>query len=116
MIAGWAIAAPYNGTPDEIDHIIRAVGVVQGQVAPTPARAVRGSGAYQTVPRGLVRDNTCWIFKPGVSAACAPGPGSDRTPVVAGSGAGRYFPAYYALVGLPLRLWPGLPGLYLARL
>jgi hypothetical protein len=116
MIAAWSVASPYNGTPDELDHIIRAVGVVEGQVAPTPARAQRGSGAYQTVPKGLVRDNSCWVFNPQKPAACAAEPGSDSTPVVAPTGAGRYHPAYYALVGLPLRLWPGLPGLYLARL
>ncbi|MBT8224868.1 MAG: DUF2142 domain-containing protein [Dactylosporangium sp.] len=115
-IGAWSIAAPYNAIPDEQDHIIRAAGVVSGQIAPDPTDAVRGSGAFQTVPAGLIRDDGCWMFDSTVSAACAPGAGSDRTLVEVGSGAGRYHPAYYAIVGLPLRLLPGWPGVILARL
>lgn len=115
MIAGWSLAAPYDGSPDEIDHIVRAVGVVSGEVAPPPADAKRGTGAFQTVPRGLLRTN-CWAFDPTRSAACAIAPDSDRTPVSAPSGAGRYFPPYYAVVGWPLSWWPGWLGVLSARL
>jgi hypothetical protein len=115
MIAAWSFAAPYDGTPDEQAHIVRAAGVDSGQVAPAPAAAVRGSGAFQTVPRGLVRTN-CWAFHQDKSAACATPPSADRTLVTAPTGAGRYNPAFYALVGWPLRLWPGWPGVLLARL
>ncbi|PWR09608.1 hypothetical protein DKT68_11755 [Micromonospora acroterricola] len=109
------MAAPYDGTPDEREHIVRAAGVAAGQIAPPPDAAKKGTGAFQTVPGGLVRDQ-CWQFKKEVSAACAQPPGSDRTPTRAGTGAGRYFPAYYALVGAPTVLWPGWSGVLLARM
>jgi predicted membrane protein DUF2142 len=111
----WSVAAPYDGTPDEEDHVLRAAGVAAGQVAPPPVNAVRGGGAFQTVPRSLVRPN-CFYFKSEVSAACAAPPGGDATPVRVASAAGRYHPLYYALVGWPLRLWPDWTGILLARL
>jgi hypothetical protein len=115
MIAGWSLAAPYDGTPDEMAHIVRAAGVALGQVAPPPAAAIQGTGAFQRVPQGLVRKN-CWAFSEATPASCATPPGSDKTLVSAPTGAGRYNPAYYALVGWPLRFWPGMPGVLLARL
>jgi Predicted membrane protein (DUF2142) len=115
MIGAWSLAAPYDGTPDEQQHIIRAAGVVAGQIAPAPAAAVHGSGAFQQVPEGLVRDN-CWRFKTEVSAACATPPSANRTIVTAPTGAGRYNPIFYLVVGGPLRLWPGMVGVLLARL
>jgi len=115
MIGAWSLAAPYDGSPDELDHIVRAVGIVSGDVTPEPAAAKHGSGAFQTVPSGLVRAN-CWAFQPTRSAACAVPPGADRTPVVAATGAGRYYPAYYAIVGWPLHWWPGWSGVFVARL
>ena len=110
MIGAWSLAAPYNCTPDEQAHIVRAVGVVSGQITPQtgPATAPR-LGAYQTVPRGLVRD-PCFQSKSDLSAACAKPPSADRTPVSVVTGAGWYNPVYYALVGLPLRFWPGWSG------
>ncbi|MEV4659437.1 DUF2142 domain-containing protein [Micromonospora sp. NPDC049301] len=115
LIFAWSMAAPYDGTPDEREHIVRAAGVAAGQIAPPPDAAKKGTGAFQTVPGGLVRDQ-CWQFKKDVSAACAQPPGSDRTPTRTGTGAGRYFPAYYALVGAPTVLWPGWSGVLLARM
>lgn len=115
MIGGWSLAAPYDGSPDEIDHVVRAVGVVSGDVTPPAAAAKHGTGAFQTVPAGLVRTN-CWAFDPAKSAACAVPPSADSAPTVAPTGAGRYHPAYYAVVGWPLKWWPGWTGLLLARM
>src|SRR5947207_4578585 len=131
-IGAWALAAPYDASADEHDHVYRAAAIWDGDVAPQPAAAVRGSGAFVTVPGGLVRPKQsraeeespvtggarlqCWVAKVGTPAACADPPGSDRTPVRVPTGAGRYHPVYYALVGLPLKLWPGWPGVLLARL
>lgn len=117
MISAWSVAVPYDGTPDEHDHVYRAIGVVSGDITPEPAAAVRGSGAFQTIPQGF-QANQCWLPYPDKTPAdCAGGdPSGDRTPVRVGSGAGRYQPVYYAIVGLPLKLWPGWPGLILARL
>jgi hypothetical protein len=117
MIAAWSVAVPYDGTPDEHDHVYRAIGVVSGDITPEPTAAVRGSGAFQTIPAGF-RATGCWLPYPELTPAdCAGGdPSADRTPVRIGSGAGRYQPVYYAIVGLPLKLWPGWSGLILARL
>ena len=118
MIAAWVFAAPYDASADERDHVYRAVGVVSGEVTPTPAKAVRESGAFQTVPKGLARDpqDVCLLFMVEKPATCAKPPTADRTPVVVASGAGRYHPVYYAVVGGPLKLWPGWPGVFLSRL
>jgi len=115
IFGAWAFAAPYDGPPDEVQHVIRAAGVVSGQVAPEPAildnwdgRGSRGVGAYQRVPEGLHSPATCWGFNPDKPANC-------QTPIHGGpvaevpTSAGRYNPTYYALVGLPVRLWPCWP-------
>jgi hypothetical protein len=130
IIGAWALTQPYDAAADEHDHIYRAVGVVSGQIAPTPTEAIRGSGAFQTVPEGLVRPYPnpgvggrpfwgsvpCWLFTYDKSAVCAQPPSADTTPVLIGTGAGRYNPIYYAIVGLPLVWWPGWSGVLLARL
>lgn len=117
MIGAWSIAVPYDGTPDEHDHVYRAVGVVEGEIAPKPEPVLRGSGAMQTVPRGLISP-VCWQWQPaGTPADCAGGePSADATPVRVPSGAGRYQPVFYALVGFPLKWWPGWSGVIIARL
>ncbi len=114
-IGAWALASPYNGTPDEEQHILRAVTVVAGQVFVAPAKAVNGGGGYVNAPASLVRPG-CWQFSSGKSAACAPEPGGDRTIIRTGSGAARYHPIYYAVVGVPLRLSPDWTGVLVARL
>ncbi len=117
IIGAWSIATPYDGAPDEEQHLFRAAGVVAGDIMPKPEAVYNGSGAYQTIPSGIVsEDRGCWEFKPAISAACQPLPTGSRTPIRVASAAGRYSPLYYALVGWPLWLWPGWPGLLVARL
>lgn len=113
--AAWAFAGPYNSSADEQDHIIRAAGVASGQWAPKPQDVAFHTGALQTVPKSLSRD-PCWQFAPDRSAACDNKAYDDQTPVPTPTKVGRYNPAYYAIVGWPLRFWPGMPGLWLARL
>ncbi|MBO1413411.1 DUF2142 domain-containing protein [Streptomyces sp. FH025] len=115
VCAGWALAAPYDASPDEREHIVRAVGVARGEFAPKPEAAGGGTGAFQHVPASIVRDN-CWWFDPTKSAACAKEPGGDQQIERVGTRAGRYNPLYYALVGWPMALWPNWLGLTLARL
>lgn len=121
VFGAWSFAAPYDGPADEAQHVIRAVGVVSGQIAPAPAvvkdyRGFDGMGAYQQVPGGLLDSRgTCWGYKPSTSAACAaPLHGGPVRSVP--TTAGRYQPLYYALVGLPLKLSPNWTGLLIARL
>src|SRR5215216_6184181 len=80
MIGAWAVAQPYDATADEHDHMYRAYGVVSGEILREPTNAVRGSGAFQTVAKGLVRpwpsrtvggqssnsvEPPCWLFRRG---------------------------------------------------
>ncbi|WP_412539148.1 DUF2142 domain-containing protein [Longispora sp. K20-0274] len=119
VIGAWAVAAPYDGAPDEPAHAVRAAGVAGGDVMPTPANAFAGTGAFQVVPKGIkgTLETGCWYHGlPETSAACAAAPSADRELVSKPTSAGRYNPLYYAIVGGPLRLWPGWPGLILARL
>ena len=126
ICAAWVFASPYDGAPDEVRHLIRAAGVVEGQIFAKPATepGLGNAGAYQTVPRGLVRGraptsryNYCYHWLPARSAACAPVPGGGgKAPTTVITGAGRYNPVYYAAVGEPLVLWPSWTGILLARL
>lgn len=102
------MAAPYDGTPDEARHVYRAVGVV------TDGPFAR-EGRWHTVPRSLIRTN-CFQFKGAQPASCSVEPGGDRAPEPTVALAGRYNPVYYALVGVPLRLWPNWQGILRARL
>jgi Predicted membrane protein (DUF2142) len=113
--AAWAFAGPFNSSADEQDHIIRAAGVVSGQVAPKPEDAAYHTGAKQTVPQSLIHD-MCWQFASDKSAACDVKGFADRTPTSTGTKVGRYNPVYYAIVGWPLRFWPTMTGLWLSRL
>ncbi|MEV6524184.1 DUF2142 domain-containing protein [Longispora sp. NPDC051575] len=115
IFGAWSVAAPYDGTPDEMQHVIRASGVAGGQIMPEPVRVKGQSGTIQNVSAGLDAPATCWLAKPGVSAACADEPTGGPlvdTPTLAG----RYHPLYYAAVGWPLRIWDGWTGVLLARL
>jgi hypothetical protein len=120
IFGAWALAAPYDGPADEVQHAIRAVGVVSGELMPTPAVVIDGQGnpgmgAYQNVPQGLWNHAWCWGFAPQESAACAPELSGGPITAVPSS-AGRYNPFYYALVGWPLKLAPNWLGLVASRL
>ncbi len=108
LIAAWALAAPYNGTPDEAQHVYRAVGVVT-------EGAFAREGRWHSVPRSLIR-GVCFQFKPTQAAHCSREPGGDTATEPTLVLAGRYNPFYYALVGGPLRLWPNWEGILRARL
>ncbi|WP_344663763.1 DUF2142 domain-containing protein [Catenulispora yoronensis] len=116
--AAWSVALPYDGSPDEFRHVVRAYGVVDGQIA---ARA----DAQVTVPKSLVPpgagdadEDSCTRWKLDVSAAClgSPAPGDESRRVVTTSGAANYNPLYYAVIGWPLKLSPTFGGVIAARL
>ncbi len=116
LIGAWALAAPYNGTPDEWAHVIRAAGVASGQVVAASVPDAEGGGGYQTVPHSLVPDSACWQFDPSKPASCAQEPGGDTTAIRDKDPSGRYHPWYYAIVGGPMVLFPNWTGIILARL
>jgi hypothetical protein len=129
LSAGWALATPYDGAPDEMQHVLRGSGVAYGEIAPEPVEADLGTGAFQTASPGLVRKN-CWMFDPMMRVNCDNArtpdaedrkprtgePGGGGHPEKVATRAGRYNPVYYATVGLPLRLWPNWNGIMMARM
>jgi len=116
LLGAWALASPYNGTPDEESHLMRAAGVASGQVVAPMAPDSEGGGGYVTLPHSLVPASACWQFDASKSANCAEEPGGATTAITTRSPAGRYHPWYYAVVGGPLVLFPNWAGIILARL
>jgi xanthosine utilization system XapX-like protein len=114
--AGWAIALPANGTNDEDEHIIRAYGAASGQIYSAPAAAIRGGGAWFSVPRSLLPVNVDCAQKWELPASCQQRPPDDPSRIELGSAAGRYNPLYYVPVGLPMVLSPNMTGIVLGRL
>jgi predicted membrane protein DUF2142 len=109
--AGWAVATPYNGPPDEIQHALRAAGILNGDIIGEPTSA----GAVQTVPVGLNRE-LCFSTHVDVAADCAPEPGGERILERVNTIAGRYNPVYYLVTSWPLGPWPNWTGILLARM
>ncbi len=113
--AAWALAMPYDGPPDELQHVTRAYGVAAGQIYAGPANS-RVRTAQSLVPRG----NGCFRWKTDVTARCQHTPGADpktrHVRVSTKSNAAGYDPSYYLFVGPVLYLWPDLRGIVLARL
>jgi hypothetical protein len=111
LTAGWAFASPYNGPPDEQQHVIRAAGVWQGElVAEQNFR-----GAFQTVPDSLIR-GWCFPTKVDVAASCEREPGGDQMLRRIDTSAGRFNPVFHLVTTWPLALAPDWPGIMLSRL
>lgn len=120
LLAGWSLATPPWGAPDEPAHVLRAVGAARGQIYLAPAPAQKGTGGYVTVPRGLgpSAQHPCFAFhedRPATCGSLVPRRHVGRT-VRRGTAAGRYFPTYYLPVGLPSLFAPDVTGLRLMRL
>jgi hypothetical protein len=116
--SAWSLAMPYDGSADEFRHVVRAYGVLDGQIA---ARV----DAHITVPKSLVPAGvadddaaSCMRWKLNVTAGCvaAPAPGDEHRMVVTTSGAANYNPLYYAVTGWPIKLLPNYHGVIAARL
>jgi len=119
MSSAWAMAAPYEAFPDEVYQVMRAAAVVTGQVSPVLASGKGGTGAYETIPVGLnPRHIYCMVYQPATTGTCLPqiGKGGWSTTKREISGAGRYNPLYYGIVGWPLRWRPDMLGIILVRL
>ena len=117
FFSAWSLVTPPGGGPDESAHTIRAATLLDGQFTGDPYPAIGGGARLVEAPAPLdALDPVCFAFQPGISAECRPsydGPDGDKEMV---TNAGISPPAYYAFVGLPLRLFPSLEGVYLARL
>lgn len=119
--AFWAAAsAPFSG-PDETAQVNRAYAAGGGDLVGEDAGfrpGIVGEVTRVKVPRSLGDLGGaigCFAFHPEVPAGCAtavrPGTGSKYYETTSG----RTPPLYHLLVSPPLRAWPNLLGLYLAR-
>jgi len=118
-IATWSLATPLGAVPDEPSHLTKAAAVVRGNFAHRPSG--RPGVELVAAPRffgSLAIDPVCYAFDPRVPAGCAAAVvGPDAGQVVdVPTGAARYPPLYYLLVGTPLLAAPGFPAIYAARL
>ena len=113
--AAWALAMPYDGPPDELQHATRAYGVASGQIYAGPA-----NGKVTTAKSLVPRRAGCFRWNTAITAHCQQTPGTDKearhTRVAFKSGAAGYDPSYYLFVGPVLYLWPDMKGIVLARL
>lgn len=125
LTACWSVATPLMSSPDEPSHVVRAVGVVRGQVSlelqtPQASGSTPGLAGRVELPTDYGASTAlpnCFAFQSGQSAACQQElpPGPDGTMVV-DTFAGQYPPLYYALVGWPSLLLPADGGILAMRL
>lgn len=113
--AVWILAVPPFRGSDEFDHVYRAAAVARGQVIASPEAATRGTGAWMLVPPDIAKaaQAPCQELPYTSDADCIGSTQGDRVRIA--SGAGRYPPLYYALVGTPARPFSGDAAVYVMR-
>ncbi|MEZ5342987.1 MAG: DUF2142 domain-containing protein [Acidimicrobiales bacterium] len=112
VISLWSGSVPMFGSPDETAHMVRAAGLVRGQVD-----GVKGADDLirYDVPAILLPAPPCFAFKPDVTADCLSLAADDGNTMVATT-ASTYPPAFHLVTGLPTLVTDGLTSLYLMRL
>ncbi len=115
QLTWMAVLPPFAGV-DEFDHVYRASSVAHGEWVSNPEAATRGTGATVSVSRGIVdaARPECEALDYTGPEDCVGQPQGDRVEIA--SGAGRYNPLFYALVGYPTALLDGVHALYGMRL
>jgi hypothetical protein len=116
MQLGWILALPPFRGIDEFDHVYRADAVAHGDWIAEPSAATRGTGAELSVSRSIVRaaGPECERLSYTGAEDCIGEGAGERVKIA--SGAGRYNPLYYALVGYPGSLAEGTASVYLMRM
>lgn len=118
MQAAWVLALPpFRGT-DEFDHAYRAAAVADGQWRAPGEAAQHGRGDLVTVPRNLVtaaRPVCSTYAYVGHDNCNTAGTAADGRVQVA-SGAARYQPVFYWLVGSAAKPFSGDGALYAMRI
>lgn len=107
--AGWAFAAPYDGPPDEQQHVLRAAGIFQGEILPKTGNILDG-------PQSLHRWPPCFPQHVNIAASCATPPGGSEAITPTYVSEARFNPIYYIVTGWPLAFWPNYQGIVLSRL
>jgi len=118
VAAAWSVTTPVTAAPDEPAHIIKATGVVHGDIY---GDDVDGTQVRQftEIPHAIaiMPFYTCNMFQPDVTAACATIDDSNAfAPTTTASTAGLYNPVYSYLVGWPSLFLPGSTAVYAMRL
>jgi hypothetical protein len=112
----WMFTVPPFGGIDEFDHSYRAAAVAHGQWVAPPSVATRGTGAWLEVPSDIVRaaHDECHALHYTGPEDCVGTPQGAYTKIA--SGAGRYNPIFYAIIGYPALPFSGAAALYVMRL
>lgn len=112
----WLVAVPPFRGSDEFDHAFKAAAVARGEWFPSPTAATRGTGAWVHVPADLVSAARpqCQALPYTRNDDCVGTRKGDTVRVA--SGAGRYNPVFYAVVGTPALPFSGYHALYVMRL
>ena len=112
----WVFAVPPFRSTDEFDHAYRAASVARGEWMPDSTNATRGTGAFVTVPDDIVAAARpeCSRLPYTFDNDCIGTRSTDGT--VVSSGAGRYHPVFYALIGTAALPFDGATALYAMRL
>ena len=116
LLAVWILVIPPFAGSDEHDHAYRAAAAAQGQWGIDPVAATRGTGAFLRVPAHIVEaaQIECEDLSYTEARDCVGTvAGSDR---IVASGAGRYHPLFYAVVGTAAKPFEGSAALYAMRI
>lgn len=103
----WSICTPLWTSPDSDSHVVNAINVAHGRIAPVPNDDWSHGGRANSIaiaPSSIVESAAsveCYFFKPEVSAACILPIDDDETLTEQVNSAGRNVPTYYLLTGLP---------------
>ena len=113
----WAFTTPPLGAGDETAHVVRAHALANGDLTgetrpgePDYARYVQAPLAYLVVGRSSL----CYVFDQRTDASCGRFDGPDRD-VAIRTDAGRHPPAYYAVIGIPSKVFAPLPRIDVMR-
>lgn len=124
LTACWSVATPLMSSPDEPSHVVRAAGVVRGQVSlelqePQGEGATPGLAGRVELPSDYGAATglpNCFAFQPTQPASCQQGLEAATGTVQVDTFAGQYPPLYYLLVGWPSLLLPAEAGITAMRL
>lgn len=117
LVFAWILAVPPFRATDEFDHAFRAAAVARGEWLPSTFAGPRGGRAYVTVPKDIVEAaypqcaRLSYKRADDCSGFASPSPGQ----VSIASGAARYNPVFYAVVGSVARPFGGVAALYAMR-
>lgn len=112
----WIFVMPPFAGSDEFDHSYRAAAAARGEWLIEPTAATRGTGAWLEVPDDIVRaaHPECTDLRYTTDRDCVGTPLGDGTTRVA-SGAGRYHPLFYAVIGTVAKPFDGATALIVMR-